>query len=299
MTALVYLAIIALWAVFLIPWLGRHRDEQNGRRSGERYNRAMRTLASNRREREAAPLDDESADLELSDFGVSDFDEEWSPAGAPPLQALGSFLAGMRPSARHGEQRPSAAKAARRRRTVLVGVAGIFLASVIAAAAGLLPGAAPAVALALLVAYLTALAGQARSRRGASSVTRSEPDRYREAARRAQQEARSVINGEVSSDVRREDGWDARPTTLPTYVSKPKASKVPRILRVDGASQEWTGQAMVQRAQEEQRRAREAQAQFEREMAFVEPDPVVEMERLANPGDPSPARQAYRRAANG
>ena len=177
-------------------------------------------------------------------------------------------------------------------------IVGAFALALAGAAVGPLPWAAPAVLLTILVAYVAALFRQARSRRGASAAAEGETDRYREAARRASRDARVVMEGQASSETRGSVGWDARPTTLPTYVSKPKASKVPRIMDLTGPGQEWTGQAMVLKAQE-QRRAREAQAQFEREMAVVEPDPVVEIERLANLSDRQAARQTYRRAANG
>lgn len=44
------------------------------------------------------------------------------------------------------------------------------------------------------------------------------------------------------------DAWRPVPTTLPTYVSAPRASQVPR--KIDrAAGGEWTGEAMVSAAQ--------------------------------------------------
>ena len=48
------------------------------------------------------------------------------------------------------------------------------------------------------------------------------------------------------------DSWQAVPTTLPTYVSKPRATSVPRgIERAHGG--EWNGQKMVSAAREKRR----------------------------------------------
>ena len=47
MTGLIYVAIIAVWAIVLVPaWLRRH-DHLDPERSVDRFSRAMQTLASN------------------------------------------------------------------------------------------------------------------------------------------------------------------------------------------------------------------------------------------------------------
>jgi len=44
-----------------------------------------------------------------------------------------------------------------------------------------------------------------------------------------------------------DESWDAVPTTLPTYVSAPRASAVPREIDRSHPG-EWTGEAMVETA---------------------------------------------------
>ena len=108
MTGLVYLAIIALWAVFLIPWLGRHRDEHNGRRTADRYHRAMDTLARGSRvRREAdghAEQDSEYSDddVELLDSQAVEDDLATGPSMPDPLAAVGLVLGTLRGRERGG-----------------------------------------------------------------------------------------------------------------------------------------------------------------------------------------------------
>lgn len=295
-TGLVYLAIIALWAMFLIPWLGRHRDDQNGRRSADRFHKAMDTLA-----REGStPAEDGYDGVEDGGHGVDEDDaSRFAPAALPPLgQAWTVVLAAMsRPGARRGRS-----AASRRRRVLGVLTVGL-LATVAGVLAGVLPGASPAVFGALIALYLIVLVGQSvRARRASAADSRhAQTDRFRQAANRAQEQARDLLVDRSNQDAGSERRWDAVEATLPTYVSKPRASKVPRVVDLTSPGREWTGEAMVQRAQAEQRKARTvAQAQFDREMAAIGPDPIAEVAELANLAEvPIEKRQTYRRAANG
>lgn len=307
MTGLVYLAIIALWVMFLIPWLGRHREEQNGRKSADRYHRAMDTLARARDTIRHPGSHEHGEDLdERSDggdgYGYGD-DVDGLVPGRPALDLAAAADAW---STVVGVVRPSAAArrspAARRRRLVLLILGTGFAATLAGAALGYLPAFAPVALGGLMIGYLTLLLRQARttgrpSSRGASA----EADRYRQATRRAQEQARGLYAPPASVE-QSATGWDAVPTTLPTYVSKPKAAKVPRVVDLASGSHAWTGEEMVQRARQERQRAQQeaAREQFEREMAAVEPDRSDEVAALANPTQPLPVqRQAYRRAANG
>ncbi len=307
MTGLVYLAIIVLWAVFLIPWLSRHRDEQNGRRSADRYHRAMDSLARathGRRRRdddEAADLHDEidEIDDEIDETDADELDRGRTlPPMPSPTQAVQVVLALVR-RPRQGR----GGTAARRRRRVLIALSLGLAGTLAGALAGVLPGAAPALFVGLLVAYLTVLL-RAASRAGlvAPEGSTAAADRYREATRRAQDQARGLLAPRTGAERDSARGWDAVPTTLPTYVSKPKATKVPRIMDLTAPGRQWDGQAMVQRAQQERRRTRlvQAQEQFDREMAVMEPDPMAQIAELANPAEVArEQRPTYRRAANG
>lgn len=301
MTGLVYLAIIALWVMFLIPWLGRHRDEQNGRKTADRYHRAMDTLArAGRTIRHPRDHDDELTELEADEL------EALEVANAPAFmipdvgQAWRSLAATVRVRPRAGR----GSTAAMRRRRVLMVLVGTVVAAGAAALAGVLPVIVPGVVAVLLSGYLLLMVRQAsRADLGAQSppTGSAQADRYREATRRAQAQARGLLAPRQQETDAPAAAWDAVPATLPTYVSKPKASKVPRVVDLTAPTRAWNGQAMVQRAQQERRRAEAAaaQEQFEREMAVLERDPVQEVAELANPDRATYQRQTYRRAANG
>lgn len=281
MTGLVYLAIIALWAVFLVPWVSRHREEQHDKRSADRYLRAMDTLAKANHSheefrREQAPAHDDAAE-----------DASATPSMAWNLVADPFNRTGGR----------SAAVAKRRRRVLAILAAGL-LGSLAAAISGIIHGAVAGVFIGLMVVYLTALSRgsvRASGNRRSVSLRRSDADWYREATRRAQQQARGLLSSQTGRDQPKGQTWDARPTTLPTYVSKSRASKVPRVVDLKSHGRPW-GEAMVQQAQEERRRAQEVQ--FEREMSVIQPDPSVEVAELANPEPWRAGRHQYRRAVN-
>lgn len=295
-----YLAIIALWVMFLIPWLGRHRDEHNGRKTADRYHRAMDTLArAGHSIRHPRDDDDALTDEETSEFEATD------PVTAPSVAIPGlrdgwrTITAALVPSV--ADRRSTAAK--RRRRVLLLLAAGLSLA-IAGAVAGLLPSIVAVLVAGLLAGYLALLVRQA-SRAGLGATGQrsasAETDRYREATRRAQAQARGLLHPQQRA-ASAAQGWDAVPATLPTYVTKPKASKVPRVVDLTSTHRGWTGEQMVQRAQEERRRTQDAaREQFEREMAALRPDPVEEVAELANPTEQASyqPRPSYRRAANG
>jgi hypothetical protein len=305
-TGLVYLAIIALWAVFLIPWLSRHRDEHHGRRAADRYQRAMDTLA--RAGDDSRPAADAGADeSEDSDDAEEGDDADWSDeddavlmSGALPApQQVAALLAGA-----VGGRGRTSSSVIRRRRRVLVLLSTAFAGSLAASVAGFVPGALPTIIAVLLAAYVSVLLRTAAKQAAGTDAALDGRllDPHREAAQRAQRQAQALLRQRRATSPDAVNGWDAVPTTLPTYVSKPKASKVPRVVDLTAPSRRWTGEAMVQRAQEERRRANtvRAQEQFDREMAIVEPDAVDDVAELANPLDLRDSyRQPYRRAANG
>ena len=89
------------------------------------------------------------------------------------------------------------------------------------------------------------------------------------------------------------DRWDPRETTLPTYVTKSKASKIPR--RIDLTSG-WTGADMVAQAREQQQASPELEQQFDREWAVVAPQAEADVESYAN--GQADDDGYYRRAVN-
>lgn len=282
MTGLVYLAIIALWAVFLIPWLSRHRDEFHVRRSGGRYQRALDSLAAS--DEQADDGSDEAYADRVSGSGVEL--PSWQP-----LASLGALL---------GRRSKAGDKTLKRRRRVLIVLAVSLAATLGATLAGYLPGIVPVVVASLSVLYCGVLVRASRTVAGPVRVSPSSEAR-REEARRAQRQAQALLRGRQPVANPEPGRWDAVPTTLPTYVTKPKAAKVPRVMDLKGAARGSEGEAMVARAQEEQERARRAAAerQFDREIAVVEPDAMEEVAELASPSEPEEYRPPFPRAANG
>jgi hypothetical protein len=286
-TGLVYLAIIALWAAFLIPWLRRHRDELHGRRSADRYQRAMDTLAK-------ASDDQHDDDYEPEDELPADDVGAGSNTLPTPQQAL-AIVSGL--LGRTG----SSGRAVRRRRRVLAVLGAGFAAAVAGTLAGYLPGVAPAAFAGLLVVYVTVLLRTAASPAAESRAAAGDADELRAEARRAQRQAQALLRARQSASGDESGRWDAVPTTLPTYVTKPKAAKVPRVVDLTAPARGTAGEAMVARAQQERDRARKsaAQRQFEQEIAAVEPDSLQEVAELVSPPEREEYRQPYRRAANG
>lgn len=213
MTGLIYVVIIALWAAVLIPmWLRRH-DQISEVRSTLRFSSAMRTLGRNTR----------------------------APGGVMP----GS----------------TAREASRRRVTVLAILSSVFLVALGLAMLGSMSMAIVVVAAIPLIAYVVAMAATASQRRGVTAPRRTRPTTERvTAAPRAARPARPARPRGMSLEEELEefaqwdpweedgaDSWQAVPTTLPTYVSAPRASQVPReIDRASGG--DWSGEAMVSAA---------------------------------------------------
>jgi len=209
-TGLIYVVIIALWAAVLIPmWLRRH-DQISEVRSTLRFSSAMRTLGRNTR----------------------------VPGGAMSATT-------------------TAREASRRRVTVLAILSSVFLVALGLAMLGSMSMGVVIVAAIPLIGYAVAMAATASQRRQVPAARRARPmPEPVAAAPRAARPARPrgmTLQDELEEFAQwdpweEEDGsWQAVPTTLPTYVSAPRASQVPReIDRASGG--EWSGEAMVSAA---------------------------------------------------
>ncbi len=155
------------------------------------------------------------------------------------------------------DRRTHAQEAAARRRAVVLGALTLtVLLTLLAGLAAMAPMWLPLVAAVPLIAFLIASALTAPSRRPAARpVTRTVGQRTASARTRIEIEMEAVaptardLDDFESWDPWAEDeqGWDAVPTTLPTYVSAPRATAVPRALDRSVAG-EWTGNAMVETA---------------------------------------------------
>ncbi len=213
MTGLIYVVIIALWAAVLIPmWLRRH-DQISEVRSTLRFSSAMKTLGRDTKVR-------------------------------------GVVMSGS----------TSAREASRRRVTVLAALSSLFLVALGLAMLGSMSMGVVVVAAIPLISYVVAMAVTAPQRRGVQAPRRTRAIRESEPVAAAPRPARAVRpRGMTLQDELEEfaqwdpweddgaDSWQAVPTTLPTYVSAPRASQVPReIDRASGG--DWSGEAMVSAA---------------------------------------------------
>lgn len=220
MTGLIYVVIIALWAAVLIPmWLRRH-DQISEVRSTARFSSAMRSLGSG--------------------------SHPEHPAGADRIHPGGTMAR---------ERRNHAYETAAKRRAVVLGALTLtVLITLLAALAAMAPVWLPLVAAVPLVAFLIASSLTAPARKSAAQpsarVRRAAPIRSRiELEMEAVAPTARDLDDFESWDPWAEDdhGWDAVPTTLPTYVNAPRATAVPRAIDRSRAG-EWTGSAMVETA---------------------------------------------------
>jgi hypothetical protein len=237
-TGLIYLVIIALWAAVLIPmWLRRH-DQISEVRSTARFSSAMRSLGSHGQPQYAMGMS--SGPMTSSVLEV--------PVARPSSP---SRAEGVDPDYERELARQSAAT----RRAIVLGVlTAILLVTLVAAMIGVLPKWAPILAAIPVIAFVIAAAMTASQRSSARPATRT--------ARTSRRVERDAVVDEPAAAAAQSDeewenwnawdddtgSWEAVPTTLPTYVSAPRASAVPR--GIDRATPgEWTGSAMVETAQ--------------------------------------------------
>ena len=241
MTGLIYVVIIALWAAVLIPiWLRRH-DQISEVRSTARFSSAMKSLGKGE-----------------SDKGGSGRSRAYSPAQEA---------------------------AAKRRAIIMGVLSGALALLLVLAVVGLVPRWAPIVLAVLVLSYVIAAGVTSSKRSAGSERRRLDHfdeyeeydelnedayDDYREVAytdrvaevayprsrgaRPATKRSRDAQVAAAMDDFlewdpwegeQDEDAWSAVPTTLPTYVNAPRATRVRRPIERD---RDWSGEAMVEAA---------------------------------------------------
>jgi hypothetical protein len=252
-TGLIYVVIIALWAAVLIPiWLRRH-DQISEVRSTARFSSAMRSLGSQGQVQYATDsyvLESRAMDMSLPPMRTPDREARMTrPTTQRPSE-------GLDPDYERELVRQSAAT---RRALVLGALTVILLVALVLAIAGVLPKWAPILAALPVVSFVLASSMTATSRsesRADTSPTRR--PQAAPAARPAQAQAVAVEDDwETWNAWDDEDSWEAVPTTLPTYVTAPRASAVPRGIDRSRPG-EWTGSAMVETARAMRTRPRSA-----------------------------------------
>jgi hypothetical protein len=241
-TGLIYLVIIALWAAVLIPmWLRRH-DQISEVRSTARFSSAMRSLGSHGQPQYAMSMSGGPMTSSIPEVSVARTSRSTPAEGVDPSY-----------------ERELARQSAATRRAIVLGVlTAVLLVTLIGAVLGMLPKWVPVLAAIPVIAFVVATAMTASQR---SSSQRSTAQRTARPARRAprgEDDAPAVpASAPLQTDEEWENwnawdddtgSWEAVPQTLPTYVSAPRASAVPR--GIDRATPgEWTGSAMVETAQ--------------------------------------------------
>lgn len=244
MTGLIYVVIIALWAAVLIPiWLRRH-DQISEVRSTARFSSAMRSLGRNNarvasgaaghldvdsrtRARETAAkrraiiMGVLSAALALTlVLAIANVVPRWSPI-VLAVVVLSYVIATVATSSRRGASAP--VRSARR-------------------ASAYVAGSYEELDDYREIAYADDVAQAAYPRtRGVRPASKRTRDARISAA---MDDFVSWDPWEADDDVRSaEDAWSAVPTTLPTYVNAPRATRVRRPIERD---RDWSGEAMVE-----------------------------------------------------
>lgn len=244
---LIYAVIIGMWALVLVPmWLRRH-DEAQESKSADRFARAMGTLRRGSSSGSALP--------------VREVLMPSRPAGVHDTQVV---VTGPTAAAS-----PAAAAASRRRRVLAV-LGGLLVVWVVLVALHKVPTLSLLVPAALVVGFLVvarrqvALAAEMRRRQQRretlADAAREAETRYAGgSARRGgravdpapvrREQPVAAPAARVAEPVAAEGSWSAVPTTLPTYVTAPRATRVPRVIDLTTPGS-WSGAAMVEKARE-------------------------------------------------
>lgn len=252
LSALIFVALAVAWAVYLIPKALKHHDEVVRSRSVEKFSHTMRILA--RRE----PVDRRNARLVVAPIRAALRPPVETKAHAPvePVATVTTevrhevttSVSARRTSA--ATERPSARRAAQRRRNVLALIVLAHVVVVGLAVAAVIAWPWVAVPAAVLVAWLVACRVSVRAERrqrdaraaieigypplieddrdddldltGEMPVTPPQPRIPAAPVAPSEDEpveAPAVVAAPVVG------GWDMVPTTLPTYVGKPAAQR--------------------------------------------------------------------------
>lgn len=255
-SALIFLALAVAWAVYLVPKALQHHDEVARSRSVDRFSHTMRVLA--RRE----PVDRRNARLVV---------QPGRPASARVVTTKVSAAAPARPEA---ARREAARLAARRRRRVLGALALVNVVVIALAAFSVLAWGWVAAPVALLVAWLVACRLMVRQERSAAAPARGraahvpsrrlpieveEEDEQEDAEDHLAAPAAAAHDEVVTSAMEDTSSmaavridptlWDPVPVTLPTYVTKPAATRrTVRTISLDDSGVWTSGRTEVDAA---------------------------------------------------
>ena len=240
-----------MWALVLVPMWLRSHDEAQQTKSADRFARAMGSL---RRSGDGAPAPQR---------------EVLMPRRSPAVRDAQVTVTGS-----SAELSPAARAAARRRRVLAVLGTLLLVWTVLALVTHKVPRWSIAVPALLVLGFLVvarrqvSLAADIRRRQDRRSTlaeaARAADARYGAGESRARRGGRAVepgpvhevpvaFSGYVDVPVARtgtdSGAWSAVPTTLPTYVTAPRATRMPRVIDLTTPGS-WNGAAMVEQARE-------------------------------------------------
>ena len=288
LSGIIFVVLALAWAVYLIPKALKHHDEVARTRSIDRFSTAMRVLA--RRE----PVSRRDARLVVAPGRAADNPRVVVPT---PTRAEERPARQVRPEVR----RAAARAAARRRRRIL---SFLLLATLVVtglAAFAIVPWWSVAIPGGLVLVWLVLCRTQVRRARDArweadlaDAIEQEEAVRPRPAVRA---EVPAVRNAQGFEEVApeedtiaipvavldavmvpTEDGgslWDPLPVTLPTYVTKPKATRTVRTIDLDEPGS-WTS------GRSEQDSALVAEAQAQSGQVAAEQAPVEQQRAVGS-----------------
>jgi hypothetical protein len=267
-SGLIYAIIVVLWAIVLVPmWLRRH-DAETESRSVDRFSSAMKILSRRPggRTRDPGPRSVVMPPIAADSDAPLDLDTPADGAERPayvkptrrPVTAPAPQVFVSRPAPRGTNDH------LKRRRTILLGLALLLVVAASAFAFGVIGLWAPLLAFALAGGYLALMTSSASAARREAEARRrqSQRERMREGVVEAPNAwhdtvvlNRSAVSAEadLTIDVRRREdesagtGWQPTSIPVPTYVTAPAASVLPREIdrRYDGA---WDAQGMLEEA---------------------------------------------------
>lgn len=264
LSAFIFVALAVAWAVYLVPKALKHHDDVARSRSVDRFSHTMRVLA--RRE----PVDRRSARLVVTPgraASASIVTTKASSSTPSPAQVRAQLLA----------HREAARGAAKRRRRVLGLLLVVNLATLALAASSVIGWVWVAIPAVLLVAWLVACRLMVRQEQSLAAplaspvapVSTSVADPVEPAAAPVDEQDDEQVDEQDEADfadtghmaavvVDQVDPtlWDPVPVTLPTYVTKPAATRrTVRTIALDDSGV-WTSG----NTEGDSRLAREAEA---------------------------------------
>lgn len=247
-SGIIVAVLVGMWALVLVPmWLRRH-DQAQEVKSVNRFSTAMGSLRG-------------SADL-----GRLTRRDVVMPGRSEDEISPRVTVSGV-------DSRQASAAAVRRQRT-LMGLGALFVATLLLRLLHLVPTWVLVIPVMLIVGFVVmarrqiAAAAEAKRRQeiraNRSEAARASEARYERSSQGSRRSGRladsapeylndtTIVAREELATVRAAtgtDSWNAVPTTLPTYVTAPRATRVPRVidLRTPGA---WSGAEMVKQARE-------------------------------------------------